>query len=1439
VALGVAEHDVGAVKPVAAVEAAAAAREQDVAAAARTQRRRPAAADEDVPPAPPITRFEDRIMSRTGIGLLASCALFLTVAPARAADGVELELALPRVQYNTAEPIELALLYKNDGGNLKKLPLEVKHADGSSLTFEVPFDVAAGKGQTRVVVVGVGALKPGQYTALARVGAAEKSVTFGVHPDQHPNSFWTAQWVHQGESRGTTLAKGGWMYLNSDLATLHPRRPKPGDLAEWYVEARLRPFGRMILGGGHQLDLDLENDWGDPWVQRTIVQRMQLAALSNRIYPIAGLHCYDEPGLTWWPIKGKDGKVIETNPFAIPHQLDEFTKLTKKKMPAGTFAESGPKYAGMMDDWLDFMDLRMKYLEQAWYATRWGTESAAPGMATINQPSSSYAPGDTTDGVDSRQNRPYAIVSGHGGYSDLPFGTMQPVRSAEAYQGFTRNRPHYFLPMWYTHTWATMRNAVWMAWTTKLDGIMYTPEQDFGLDNSGRGYDGTHTIFEIAEINRRLAMVGDVLRHVRKTPAPVAVLHSHRQTAHDIATYNTPKLHAPGAPQYFSPHNSAVDACFFRVLEQGFAPNWIDEAEATAEGADFLKQWKVILCPRLATASPAFREVLEKYVAAGGKLIQFKGDKLLIKGSTVADHDFGDPGQYYADKVEKEGGILSPNYRDLAWRKWSNDLAPTFAKDLATWTGPREYECSNKEVLLGVHKAGRATYLLFANNAQSKENPRGLKHELISTETEVRVPKGGWVYDLFNGDKVEVADGKAKLRLAAGDGACWLHVPVDWGASLDQFETFAGTVTEKDRPPRYVPFRIRIGLGWDAPAALPLRLRLYDPTGRLVEEAYRATPANAAGSHANLFTHESPQGPIVTRGKWRRKVDWLFLPPGNIQNRDNEFEIGESADQKQPLAEIRPSPVTLREDDAARIRDLFAGKAFEPPYDKFNWDAKRVFGLDPKKFAVFGPDEAAKKIADALKAKGLTVEVNPKYEIKPFVREPGRGGAGATFGVNSNLENIFAHSIVLPGHPLLVKSQERGHINREVNAAFPGPERAFLQWGIGCYQAGWQNVFVLGDTDAGVAWLLDTIGGKVQESKPIALKTTPKAVRATKIEYPGKLTVAQTIKLDDTPVGLGASSDGKTIFTLCYDGRVLAHDRDGKQLWHSQALLEGCALSVSPKGDRLAAAGYPGLLVLDARDGKVLGGFRAGPVTKPESLGVNRMICATWNDAGTSAAGGWLNPDPKTAIDPVILDANGKVVARPKGVAGQVMGAAFLPHSDTLLLGADQLTALKGSDGSVLWRNPIKGAQGFAFAADGKTAAAGGWGKSAGTFTLSDGKVGQSANFDSVVGGVALLPNGDLAVAVWGGVHPLYVLRGGKAETLFQSSFGFQNVAWSEKHKGLIAAEQGGKLWLLADGKANALLDEDAGTTAYRVVLHGDEVLLARMNRVVQRLTVK
>jgi hypothetical protein len=108
---------------------------------------------------------------------LSLLGLILLPVATTAADAVDLSLAVPRGAFTTAEAIELAVLYKNEGGNLAKVPLEVKHEDGSSLTFQVPFDAAAGKGQTRVVTLRAGVLKPGSYTARG----GDRTVSFSVH----------------------------------------------------------------------------------------------------------------------------------------------------------------------------------------------------------------------------------------------------------------------------------------------------------------------------------------------------------------------------------------------------------------------------------------------------------------------------------------------------------------------------------------------------------------------------------------------------------------------------------------------------------------------------------------------------------------------------------------------------------------------------------------------------------------------------------------------------------------------------------------------------------------------------------------------------------------------------------------------------------------------------------------------------------------------------------------------------------------------------------------------------------------------------------------------------------------------------------------------------------------------------------------------------------
>ena len=298
----------------------------------------------------------------------------------------------------------------------------------------------------------------------------------------------------------------------------------------------------------------------------------------------------------------------------------------------------------------------------------------------------------------------------------------------------------------------------------------------------------------------------------------------------------------------------------------------------------------------------------------------------------------------------------------------------------------------------------------------------------------------------------------------------------------------------------------------------------------------------------------------------------------------------------------------------------------------------------------------------------------------------------------------------------------------------------------------------------------------------------------------------------------------------------------------------GWALAVSPKGDRLAVGGYPGLFVLDAAGGKVLGGSKAGPLQPRQSYGASRIICAAWNSAGTLVAGGWMNnvhrlgrwkthvkPDlPK--LEPIVLDAEGNALPGPQGIIGSVYGMAFVPNYRHVAPRRrpvdrggcpDRRRALaqrhQRRDGLRLLRrrHPRRGGR---LGQKCREVQPGGWQAHArpppSTPTWAASRCCPAAIWSPPSGAAPARCSCSATAS-------------SRPEPFFQSSYGFQHVLWSPADNALVAAEEGGKLWLLnPEGKALALLEDDAGATAYRMSLQGNTLLLGRMNHAVQRIGI-
>ena len=255
----------------------------------------------------------------------------------------------------------------------------------------------------------------------------------------------------------------------------------------------------------------------------------------------------------------------------------------------------------------------------------------------------------------------------------------------------------------------------------------------------------------------------------------------------------------------------------------------------------------MILCPRLTTTTPALRKALEGYIAAGGKLIQFKGDGLILKGSIIADHGFGDPSEHW-EEVQKERRLFLADLSRSAMAEMEQRPGADVRQGFRGVDRRTAVPQQQPRHFLGVHKAGTATYLLFANNAQSKEDPRGVKAELVPAETTVTVPKGGVVYDLFNGGEVPVKDGKAVLRLAAGDGACWLHIPEPL--------LFKGMAWWLSDGPLGVHLRAK------GTAALPFSIRIWSEGGQMTDQLFRASTPGFAESSLVL------DYPVGSNSRW-------------------------------------------------------------------------------------------------------------------------------------------------------------------------------------------------------------------------------------------------------------------------------------------------------------------------------------------------------------------------------------------------------------------------------------------------------------------------------------------------------------------------------------------------------------------------------------------
>ena len=243
-------------------------------------------------------------------------------------------------------------------------------------------------------------------------------------------------------------------------------------------------------------------------------------AMQERIYPnCAGVHFYDEPGLSWWK-DPKNGNVMV--PFNLPPQDRSYKSAFGVDAPH--WSDVKPDDAKAVARWDEMNRWKESFLEAAWKYSAFGVSEVSPTMISCNQ--SQYGWMAYADGYYFNVARHLPVISGHGGYDDGCATYFQPSFFHEMGRIRDVNKPVWYLPTWYGESNDQFRLEQYLSFITDLQGMETPP--DMRIQDPFKTIDAEG----IVESNKLMARLGTIFTTMRPTRPEVALLYSLSQDLH-------------------------------------------------------------------------------------------------------------------------------------------------------------------------------------------------------------------------------------------------------------------------------------------------------------------------------------------------------------------------------------------------------------------------------------------------------------------------------------------------------------------------------------------------------------------------------------------------------------------------------------------------------------------------------------------------------------------------------------------------------------------------------------------------------------------------------------------------------------------------------------------------------------------------------------------
>ena len=205
---------------------------------------------------------------------------------------------LHRTAYQTNEWIDVSVV-RSDAAALPagNLTLTVSGDDASKMVFTFPVKAVAVEGAdaraTEHLHLNGRLIRPGKYVVEASADGATATTSIEVYTHLRRTDFKLIDWGSTTSGKEQTVIGQDSMGFN----LIFYGHLSPDDMIRGGADF----MRNCTMSGGHQMDLRMECDWSDPYALQGGEARVVNQALQDRTLPnCAGVHFYDEPGLSWW-----------------------------------------------------------------------------------------------------------------------------------------------------------------------------------------------------------------------------------------------------------------------------------------------------------------------------------------------------------------------------------------------------------------------------------------------------------------------------------------------------------------------------------------------------------------------------------------------------------------------------------------------------------------------------------------------------------------------------------------------------------------------------------------------------------------------------------------------------------------------------------------------------------------------------------------------------------------------------------------------------------------------------------------------------------------------------------------------------------------------------------------------------------------------------------